>query len=178
VVSIPLIQTAPWDSVTPDSVPDDTTHYFTIPAVTPPKVIRYYIKAYDNSTNQNVSTDPPNAPNVVYEFIANPGGTEEERPGPSNFAKQYLTVSPNPFRENAEIRFCINGPREPIWLKIYDISGRVVRNFYVPASRRGFPSALTWDGRNEKGEKVPSGIYHIAYEVNDRRFVRKIVLMR
>jgi hypothetical protein len=172
------IQTAPWDSVAPDSVIDDTTHYFTIPAVTPPKVIRYYIKAYDGSINQNVSTDPQGAPSVVYEFIANPAGTEEEKSRPSDFPKQYLMVTPNPFRENAEIRFFINSGREPNCLRIYDISGRVVRNFHIPASWCGFPFAITWDGRNEKGEKVPSGIYHIAFEINDRRFVKKVVLMR
>jgi hypothetical protein len=149
------IQSAPWDSMAPDSVLADTTHYFTIPAVTPPKVIRYYIKAYDNSANQNVSTDPPNAPNVVYQFIANPPGVgEDEVQVP---VKAYLRANPNPFSHRCTLSFGIP-ERGTASLVIYNVAGARVKTI-VDCSLDGGNYLFTWDCHDDRGMRVSNGSY-------------------
>lgn len=51
----------------PDSVRQNVYH-FTIPSVTPPTIVEYYLMAVDYSYNGNIGYDPPNAPDSVYKF--------------------------------------------------------------------------------------------------------------
>ena len=45
-------------------------------------------------------------------------------------------------------------------MEIYDILGRKVNTLY-PDEVRIYNSIFTWDGRNENGNRVSSGIYFI-----------------
>lgn len=64
---------------------------------------------------------------------------------------------PNPFNPSTEIVFS-NRLDETVGIQIYDMRGRLVadlgRREYAPGEH-----AMTWTGRNERGQKVPSGIY-------------------
>ncbi|MEN3043939.1 MAG: T9SS type A sorting domain-containing protein [Candidatus Hydrothermales bacterium] len=62
------ISTGGWVRVYHDSVRNNF-YYYTIPAVTPPVTVQYYLVAYDNSTNQNRGTDPQGAPINTYSFF-------------------------------------------------------------------------------------------------------------
>jgi flagellar hook assembly protein FlgD len=55
---------------------------------------------------------------------------------------------------------CSPAPPGETHLKIYDITGRAVRTF---TSRPSSPALLsfTWDGRDEQGRKVSSGVYFV-----------------
>jgi hypothetical protein len=65
-------------------------------------------------------------------------------------------VYPNPFNQNTLIRFSspanINAN-----LEIYDIAGRLVRNRHIDGNQN--TGEITWDGKNNYGEDVVSGIY-------------------
>ena len=70
-----------------------------------------------------------------------------------------LTASPNPFRARAAIRLASSGA-QPSPLTIYDASGRLVRSFGQSAifnRESGMP--VTWDGRDETGRELRSGVY-------------------
>jgi flagellar hook assembly protein FlgD len=41
---------------------------------------------------------------------------------------------------------------------IFDINGRVVKSFYFKTINNGF-NEVKWDGRNDFGQEVASGIY-------------------
>lgn len=62
-------------------------------------------------------------------------------------------------------------------LVIYDLTGRRIRSFDVPAVP---PEGLTiaWDRRNGAGERVPSGAYFYRLRVGDRSTARRIVLLQ
>lgn len=84
--------------------------------------------------------------------------------------------SPNPFREGTTIRlgWAIEGDRPR--LAVYDIAGRRVREL----SEEGGAGRLTarWDGRDDAGRSVPSGIYLIRMEGEGRTVTRKVVKTR
>jgi hypothetical protein len=68
-----------------------------------------------------------------------------------------LRVCPNPFRQKIDIRFQILDVSD-CELKIYDISGRLVRGFrFTPDALRS--AQFTWDGTDDNGRKLTSGVY-------------------
>jgi hypothetical protein len=91
-------------------------------------------------------------------------------------------IFPNPFNENASIRV-INLLSTPLDLQIIDILGREVRRLQV-RDVNGFNFLFSWDGRNQQGNRVASGVYFIrplaqknsVSLVNNGR--RKIVVLR
>jgi photosystem II stability/assembly factor-like uncharacterized protein len=93
---------------------------------------------------------------------------------------------PNPFNSTTCIRFnipsremsgdsrlCVLCPT----LKIYNILGQKVRTL-VDAFREPGYYAVTWDGRDEKGQIAPTGIYFYRLSGNGFTSIRKMVLLR
>jgi hypothetical protein len=82
---------------------------------------------------------------------------------------------PNPFNPSTTITIerGTGGNTEGI-LSIYDIRGRLRRALPVPAGRGRV--TLTWDGRDEEGRELPSGIY--LYSLGEERGTRKMLLLR
>jgi hypothetical protein len=64
---------------------------------------------------------------------------------------------PNPFNPTTTIRFDLHVVAE-VTLSVYDLNGRLVRVLQHGAMPAGSHSVI-WDGRNDKGATVPSGIY-------------------
>jgi hypothetical protein len=89
----------------------------------------------------------------------------EPAPGPV----AALDVWPSLFRRAVNIRCGGAFLREPPRLSVYDAAGRVVRKL---------PSALstTWNGRDEGGRPLPSGMYFIEARAGSERRVAKILM--
>jgi hypothetical protein len=65
---------------------------------------------------------------------------------------------PNPFNPRTTIAYDV-GPREGmVRLRVFDVQGRLVR-ILVDARRTAGRHLAVWDGRDERGIRVPSGIY-------------------
>jgi hypothetical protein len=64
---------------------------------------------------------------------------------------------PNPFNPNTSIRFDLPKASHVV-LKIYDMLGREVRTLEQGDYTAGFFNVV-WDGRNDNGNSVSSGIY-------------------
>lgn len=77
---------------------------------------------------------------------------------------------PNPFNICTIIPYHLNGDGV---LKIFDLSGRLVRSFNL--SNRG---NLVWDGLNSVGEAVSSGIYFYQLHSQDLSINRKMLVLR
>jgi hypothetical protein len=67
-----------------------------------------------------------------------------------------LMIYPNPFRVPAAAPVTIDGLVEDSRLKILSSDGSLVRDLATPGGRIGF-----WDGKDEQGRDVPSGIYYV-----------------
>lgn len=66
---------------------------------------------------------------------------------------------PNPFGAGGTtISFNVKRSTSHVSLSVYDLSGRLVRTL-VDESREPGHHAVSWDGRNDMGEEVASGIY-------------------
>ena len=86
--------------------------------------------------------------------------------------------TPNPFHQTAEIHYQIPAPGE-ISLKVYDITGKRVRTLVDGKKEAGYYK-IDWDGRNERGEELASGVYFYRLTAGREEFkaTRKLILMR
>jgi hypothetical protein len=83
---------------------------------------------------------------------------------------------PNPFNPSTSIEFSLPA-RERVSLKVFDVSGRLVRTLvdgHLPDGAHRF----TWNGRNERGASVASGVYFYVLRSESIRLSRKAVLLR
>lgn len=91
---------------------------------------------------------------------------------------EYLDdPSPNPFNPVTNIRFGLQKPTG-VFLSIYDIRGRLVRSFYRGEIVQAGDHSLSWDGMNENGARVVSGIYFMRFKAGVIEETKKLILMR
>lgn len=83
---------------------------------------------------------------------------------------------PNPFNPTTQLRFSINSFGK-ITVKIYDIQGRLVRKLYKKQHHPGYYT-INWDGRNDFGSQVTSGIYFARFEFMNNYKTIKMQLIR
>ena len=88
---------------------------------------------------------------------------------------------PNPFNPDTWIPFVLSEDSD-VEIRIYDLSGGLVRRFDLGRLRAGryisMGRAVKWDGRNELGERVTSGVYVVVLIANGDRFCRRMVVIR
>ncbi len=87
---------------------------------------------------------------------------------------------PNPFNSTTLIRYtvpAISHQLPAVTLKIYNILGQGVRTLVDKEQGAGYHQVL-WDGRDNKGHQVASGIYLFRLKVGDYAKARKAVLLR
>ncbi|MEO0162542.1 MAG: T9SS type A sorting domain-containing protein [candidate division WOR-3 bacterium] len=95
-----------------------------------------------------------------------------------------LEVYPNPFKNHCVIKFqipynsTIFNPRSKILLKIYDVSGRVVKSFNPVSSLQNQVSSIIWDGCDNYGCRMPAGIYFVKLKTGDYALAEKMLLVR
>jgi len=84
--------------------------------------------------------------------------------------------APNPFNPTTSIKFTI-AEDSHVTLAVYDVSGRRVKTLVNGDLKANF-YRVEWDGRNDEGRKVTSGMYF--YRLNAGSFVRshKMILLR
>jgi hypothetical protein len=88
---------------------------------------------------------------------------------------------PNPFNPETWLPFQIASPAD-VWIRIYNQSGQLVRTLrlrrkeagiYLDKSRAGY-----WDGRNEAGEPVASGVYFYQLFAGDFSQTRRMAVLK
>ncbi|MYB02351.1 leucine-rich repeat protein, partial [Candidatus Poribacteria bacterium] len=92
-----------------------------------------------------------------------------------------LTNYPNPFNPETWIPYQLATPAD-VTLTIYDIRGVVVRELQLGHQAAGFyqsrSRAIYWDGRNELGEKVATGVYFYTLKAGDYAATRKLLIRK
>jgi len=83
---------------------------------------------------------------------------------------------PNPFNSSTIISYEIVEEANAT-LKIYDILGREVRKL-VNSSQKPGHYKINWDGRNNQGKEVASGIYFYELKAGNYKATRKLVLIK
>jgi len=107
--------------------------------------------------------------------------TEKEEKPALNFTlgQNY----PNPFNPFTTIPFCINSSQLsvnrliPTTLIIYNILGQRVKTLVDEEMQSG-PHQVIWDGKNENGNEVSSGIYFYQLKAGYYKETKKLTLVR
>lgn len=86
------------------------------------------------------------------------------------------SVSPNPTRGSADIRFTVAAASR-VQVEIHDLAGRRLREV-LDATLDAGEQSLRWDGRDAGGRPVPAGSYFAVVRVGDRLAARRIVFVR
>ena len=68
--------------------------------------------------------------------------------------------------------------RTRVSVKVFDVAGRLVRTLLEDDRAAGTVHRVTWDGRNDAGESVSSGVYFYRLVANDFTQTKKMVLLK
>jgi len=99
----------------------------------------------------------------------------DDSPRPREFRLQQNF--PNPFNASTLINYELPQGGE-VTLTIYNVLGQKVR-IYQPGRQSAGSYSIFWDGRNQEGSLVGSGIYFYRLEVGDKfNQVRKMIFIK
>lgn len=93
-----------------------------------------------------------------------------------NYDFSLMQNYPNPFNPETKIEFTLKN-NSPVRLDIFDISGAKVRTLVNGELQQGLQS-VSWDGRNDAGSKVPTGVYMYTLTAGDNSQTKKMVILK
>ncbi|MBI1926330.1 CHRD domain-containing protein [Candidatus Poribacteria bacterium] len=110
-------------------------------------------------------------------YLSLPLMVGDVRPTETKLAQNF----PNPFNPETWIPFQLVKSAD-VTIQIYEQSGRVVRTLSLGTKPAGFyttrSTAAYWDGRNEAGERVASGVYFYTLQTQDYTATRKMLIAK
>ena len=83
---------------------------------------------------------------------------------------------PNPFNPTTTIKYQLHKDGK-VTLQIYDVLGRLVRTLVNMKQAAGYYD-LCWDGKNDRGQSVPAGLYFYGIQAGEFRAVKKLLLIK
>ena len=88
---------------------------------------------------------------------------------------------PNPFNPETWIPYQLAAPAE-VTLTIYEMNGQLVRRLAVGHQAAGMyqsrSRAAYWDGRNQRGESIASGLYFYTLRAGEFTATRKMLIRK
>jgi len=100
-------------------------------------------------------------------------------PIPKEF--RLLQNFPNPFNPDTWIPYEL-ATETPVTIRIYDLKGHIVRELNL--GRQSADSYITkdkaayWDGKDEHGQKMASGVYWYALRAEGFSAIRRLVILK
>ena len=83
---------------------------------------------------------------------------------------------PNPFNAETIISFSLPAGKTA-QLGIYDIAGRLVKEYQVSGAAGSGPQRIVWDGTNSSGNSVRSGVYFYRLKGAEQTISNKMILL-
>lgn len=123
----------------------------------------------ESDTTRQFSAVTDNQGNYQVGLVTSVGSNSGNVPNKFKLGQSY----PNPFSSTAAIPYGLN-EESNVQVTIFDILGRVVRKFEVGYQSTGTHNII-WDGRNNLGQKVASGVYLYKLKANGESQVKKMV---
>ena len=107
-------------------------------------------------------------------------GTEREETAPQQ-SVELLPNFPNPLNPETWIPYHLSKHAD-VQISIYDSKGELVRRLDLGHQAAGYyrdrTQAAYWDGRNESGEQVASGLYFYRLSAGDYSAMRKMLILK
>ena len=98
----------------------------------------------------------------------------EQEPAPHTL--KLLGNYPNPFNPKTSIMLSVD-KESTLNLKIYSLSGALVREMYLGRFQAGTHN-ISWDGKDQLSNRVPSGVYIYRFESGFHSQVGKMTLLK
>jgi hypothetical protein len=111
-------------------------------------------------------------------YFASTTSVEDTLQDQKMFSFKLFQNYPNPFNVNTVIRYSLSADRPvPVVLKIYNILGEEVRELVNTKESKG-NYQVNWDGKDNLGKEVGSGIYFYLLRAGERKEGRKMLLIK
>ncbi len=106
---------------------------------------------------------------------------DKDLPGGRSRVPQVFSLGqnyPNPFNPSTTIHYSIPGrANERVSLKIYDLRGRLIRTVVDEEKKPGI-YFVHWDGRDERGQEVGSGIFLYTIRAGNFKSTKRMTIIR
>jgi hypothetical protein len=144
----------------------------------------YYLRIGDYDCNSNGIADSQDILNHTSQDSNANGIPDECEDFSTDVASDPMSSSyelhqnvPNPFNPSTSIRYDVPAGGGHVRIRVFDVTGRLVRTL---VNRFESPGAnfVVWDGRDEIGAPVASGIYFCRFDARGFTETRKMVLLR
>ncbi len=113
---------------------------------------------------------------IVAELEAATVGIEDDQTFQLPEQVSLMQNYPNPFNATTQIQFSLN-TSDDVTLSVYDLLGRKITTLYDGALNAGTHS-ITWNGANESGEVVSSGVYFYRLETSESTTSKQMLLLK
>ena len=113
--------------------------------------------------------------NVLFEWLGVIGIAEYKSDIPQSL---LFSIYPNPSRDNVNIRFSAGKRGEFVQLKVYDVTGRLVKDLSGFTATVQGSDYIAWQGDDDLGQKVSAGVYFIRLKTAAKDISHKIVILR
>ena len=130
------------------------------------QVLYYYLRQIDLDGSSSRSR-------VLEVQVANTAATAQALPLTNALHQNF----PNPFNPETTISFDLN-EEAVVSLTIYDMAGQVVRELAAGKVMAAGHYSSLWDGRDNNGDRVGSGLYFYRLGAGDFTSVKKMVLLK
>jgi hypothetical protein len=102
---------------------------------------------------------------------------EEEGEGVNRPQFSLSNNYPNPFNPETKIQYTVGSKQTPIRLTIYNVLGQKVTTLADEPKRAGTHHVI-WDGKNDEGKEVASGIYFYQLKAGGFTETKKMLLLK
>lgn len=126
----------------------------------------------EEGTVFRIITSKPNFPGDTLRVLGSVGIAEQQTPDVFELHQNY----PNPFNPETHIRFSL-AHKVKVKLEIFNVLGQRVKTLVDNDMAPGKHEML-WNGRNDAGNRVSSGIYFYRIEAGGYVKSRKMILLR
>jgi len=109
-------------------------------------------------------------------FVENESTLDIENVGVKPYDSILLSNYPNPFNASTTIKFNLSEPGK-VELRVFDITGSLVKILTERRVDAGRHSVI-WDGLNDRGNKVGSGIYLYSLKIDNSVEYKKMILLK
>jgi hypothetical protein len=121
-----------------------------------------------------ITSNDPNLPEVIIPVDVNTTGIAGEELLPTTYAVNQNY--PNPFNPSTTIKYQLPQTSD-VQLQIFNVLGQKVRTLVNSRVEAGYHEAI-WDGRNDLGHQVASGIYIYKFQAGNFQKTLKLMLLK
>jgi hypothetical protein len=88
-----------------------------------------------------------------------------------------MDIVPNPFNPRTHVKYTL-GETSRVTLQVFDLSGRLVDTLASGGIQEAGSHTVLWQGRDAKGNELPSGVYLCRITADSEEQTKRMVLIR